>query len=83
MFAMAEGNGKLFAVGGIDHPNSMEWIDIQHGTNWTREHLKFDIHNQCMSKYNDSHVILTGGYLNGKVSKNKFNQEIFKAIFLI
>ena len=68
-FAMVEGNGKLFAVGGYRTDNSMEWIDLQSGTSWRRENLPFDIRFHCMSGFNSTHAILTGGVLDGKVRK--------------
>lgn len=75
-FAMEEGHGKLFAVGGKRSKNSMEWIDRQKRTSWIRENLPFDIYTHCMAKFNSSHVILTGGMLNGDVSKRNKNKDI-------
>ena len=68
-FAMVEGNGKLFAVGGYGSRNSMEGVDLQNGTSWIRENLPFSITAHCMSGFNSTHAILTGGFLDGKVSK--------------
>ena len=68
-FAMEEGNGKLFAVGGCLTGDSMEWIDLQNGTSWIREDIPFDVDSHCMTTFNSTHVILTGGCLDGSVSK--------------
>ena len=76
-FAMVEGNGKLFAVGGISvngedgMGNSMEWIDLNNGTSWTREDIPFRLYGHCMTRFNSSHAILTGGWSNFKVSKRR------------
>ena len=69
VFAMVAGNGKLFAVGGHLTEKSMEWIDLQSGTAWVREDLPFGIRYHCMSGFNSTHAILTGGVLDGKVSE--------------
>ena len=74
-FAMVEGNGILFAVGGISlngedgMGNSMEWIDLKKGTSWTREDIPFSLYGHCMTGFNSSHAILTGGWSGVKVSK--------------
>ena len=67
-FSMQEGNNKLFAIGGGSTERSMEWIDLLQGTNWTKEDLPFRIWGYCMIKLNDSHILLTGGWLDGTVS---------------
>ena len=68
-FAMVEGDGKIFSVGGSGNEDSMEWIDLKEKTSWTRQNLPFTISFQCMATFNSSHTIQTGGYLNGKVNK--------------
>ena len=75
-FSMVEGNGKLFAVGGWYTGDSMEWIDLQNGESWVREDLPFVISRHCMTWFNSSHAILTGGWSDGKVSKRSWNKNI-------
>ena len=68
-FAMEEGNGKLFSVaGGINggEAKSMEWIDLKNGLSWTRQDLPFTNVGHCMTKFNETHLIVTGGLLNNK-----------------
>ena len=71
-FFLEEGSGKLLAIGG--RGDSMEWIDIPNGKNWTEEALPFSIvpigGRPCIAKVNETHFLQTGGYLGGrKVSK--------------
>ena len=80
-FAMEEGNGKLFSVGGLlGKPwklvgNSMEWIDLTNGLRWTQQDLPFTIYDHCMTKFNKTHLIVTGGYLNSTVCKMSLKQN--------
>ena len=63
--AMAEGMGKIFVVGGYGSSHSMyslEWIDVEDGKQWKRKGLPFLINDHCISKYNSTHLLLTGGY---------------------
>ena len=71
-FALAEGNGILFANGGSrgsDDKSTMEWINLDYGTRWTLENTPFSVHNHCMTKFNRTHLILTGGILNNEVTQ--------------
>ena len=69
-FAMGEGSGKLFAIGGTfpEQRRSMEWINLNNGTRWTKEYLNFSSEHNCMTKFNRTHLILTGGIMKNKVS---------------
>ena len=62
-FSMEEANGKLFAVGGVDPgaEGSMEWIYLKNVTSWTKKDLPFKVKRHCMTKFNETHILLTGG----------------------
>ena len=67
-FSMYEANGTLFAVGGRDNASSsLEWITLNGGNNWTKEDLPFSTSDDCITKFNSTHLIKTGGWL----SRNK------------
>ena len=68
-FAMEEVSGTLFSVGGngIRAGMSMEWIDIRNGQSWTKQDLPFKISRHCMTKFNKTHLIVPGGFLNDTV----------------
>ena len=71
-FALAEGNGILFAVGGYygyRDKSTMEWINLDYGTRWTLEDTPFSVENHCMTRFNKTHLILTGGTLNNEVGE--------------
>ena len=74
---MEEGNGKLFSVGGNDiyAKASMEWIDLTNGFDWTRQDLPFTIHRHCMTKFNKTHLIVTGGWLNKTVCEMNLKRK--------
>ena len=74
-FAMGEGNGKLFSVGGgsLTARFSMEWIDLTNGLSWTSQDLPFSIMRHCMTKFNKTHLIVTGGVWNGTVCEMSIN----------
>ena len=79
-FAMAEGNDKLFAVGGGGNAeNSMEWIDLSNTTNWTKVDLPFSVWGHCMTYFNSTHVLLIGGRLDNRVNKS-IKLKVFEAI---
>ena len=75
-FVMGEANNRLVAIGGVGGSwisESMEWIRLdgrnnEHETSntqpkWTKQWLQFEVtDNSCLSKYNDTHLLLTGGY---------------------
>ena len=65
-FAMGEGMGKIFSVGGYGASSSMEWIMMDDGKNWVKQDLPFSIYGHCISKYNDTHLLLTGGNFKNK-----------------
>ena len=67
--AMEEGSGTLFSVGGDGIPAgmSMEWIDLTNGQSWTQQDLPFKISRHRMTKFNKTHLIVTGGFLNDTV----------------
>ena len=63
-FAMGEGMGKIFSVGGYGYgSSSMEWMMMNDGKNWVKQDLPFFVYDHCITKYNDTHLLLTGGYL--------------------
>ena len=78
-FAMGEGNGILFSLG----EKSMEWIDLKNGMRWTQQDLPFTINNHCMTNFNQTHLIVTGGLLNDNHPlKVRFCcQKTFKSFF--
>ena len=65
-------NNKLFPVWGEDAENSFESIDLMTANEWRKENLPFEVSSHCIIRYNETHFLLTGGYLNGWVSKRKF-----------
>ena len=67
-FSMYEAKGTLFAIGGRDNAStSLEWIILTEGKNWTKEDLPFSTSDDCITKFNSTHLIKTGGELGGKV----------------
>ena len=53
--------------------NSFESIDLKNATEWRKEKdLPFRVIYHCITRYNETHFLLTGGNLNRKVSKRKF-----------
>ena len=76
-FGMEEANGKLFSVGGRRYSAgiSMEWIDLTDGLRWTRQDLNFRINDHCMTKFNETHLIVTGGRLNNEVCEMSLRQN--------
>ena len=75
---MFASNKTLFAVGGSGGAsNSFESIDLMNATEWRKEKdLPFRVYGHCITRYNETHFLLTGGYLNRKVSKRKFEFKI-------
>ena len=70
---MFASNKTLFAVGGWGTENSFESIDLNDATEWRKEKdLPFRVEEHCITRYNETHFLLTGGWLSGKVSKRKF-----------
>ena len=66
---MFEANNKLFAVGGSGAYNSFESIDLMNAKEWRKEKdLPFRVEQHCITRYNETHFLLTGGHLNYKVS---------------
>ena len=68
-FAMGEANNRVVAVGGVYTEKSMEWISLDERREWTRQALPFSNHESCLSKYNDTHLLLIGGYFGDDVSE--------------
>ena len=77
---MGMGSGKLFAVGGVDNSGgcnsckrhkSMEWIELANGVSWTKVDLPFSVFGHCITKLNATHIMLTGGLMNMRVSKSR------------
>ena len=66
---MFASNKTLFAVGGEGAENSIESIDLMNAKEWRKEKdPPFVIKNHCITRYNETHFLLTGGHLNGWVS---------------
>ena len=64
-FAMYDAGGYLFAFGGRDNAStSLEWIHLTDGEKWEKEALPFTISDHCITKFNDTHLIATGGWLS-------------------
>ena len=66
-FAMGEAKNILVVIGGETTSNSMEWINLDEGKEWTRKNLSFPSYKSCLSKYNDTHLLLIGGFDVGYV----------------
>ena len=84
-FSMFESNNKLFVVGGWGAAqNSFESIDLMNAKEWRKEKdLPFSVESHCITRYNETHFLLTGGRLNGKVSLKKFEFKMeMKSFFL-
>ena len=68
-------NNKLFAVGGYyayGVENSFESIDLMNAKEWKKEKdLPFWVYGHCITRYNETHFLLTGGWLNRQVSLKK------------
>ena len=71
-------NNKQFAVEDfinvlpMNPTIDLESIDLNDATEWRKEKdLPFRVHDYCITRYNETHFLLTGGALNGKVSKRK------------
>ena len=70
---MFASNNNLFAVGGSGAQSSFESIDLMTAKEWRKEKdLPFTVWGHCITRYNETHFLLTGGRLNGWVSKRKF-----------
>ena len=68
-FSMFASNKTLFAVGGWGTENSFESIDLKNATEWRKEKdLPFKVSHHCITRYNKTHFLLTGGQLNWMVS---------------
>jgi len=69
-FSMFEANKTLFAVGGVGAENSFESIDLMNAKEWRKEKdLPFRVDSHCVTRYNETHFLLTGGELNYRNSK--------------
>ena len=81
---MFEANNKIFAVGGYDTENSFKSIDLMNAKEWRKEKdLPFNVASHCITRYNESHFLLTGGW-NKRVSLEKFEFKMqIKSFFLI
>ena len=65
-FAMKMMNGKLWAIGGPGGGKySMESIDPENDTEWTKHTLPFNIYGHCLTEFSDYQLIVTGGLQNG------------------
>ena len=82
-FGMEEANGKLFSVGGgrASAGVSMEWMDLTDGLRWTRQDLTFRIDNHCMTKFNETHLIVTGGRLKVEGGCTRCRSEVCEMSF--
>ena len=80
LFSMTEVSDLLVSIGGVGADTSFEIINVQNGTNWVKKELPFKIHGHCSTKINQTTILITGGYLDGKVSK-KFKVNIIQKIY--
>ena len=65
--SMIEMDGKLFAVGGSGDSrgdNLMEWTSLENGVVWTTEEMPFRVRGHCVTKFNETHLLLTGGTID-------------------
>ena len=67
-FSMNEAKNSIVIIGGRGAKRSYEMIDHYNGTKWESKTLPFSIEGHCSTKLDDDSVIITGGYLNGKVN---------------
>ena len=68
---MGKANGAkniLVVIGGERTENSMEWISLNEQKEWTKKDLPFSSDLSCLSKYNETHLLLIGGFMNWNVS---------------
>ena len=82
-FSMYEAKGTLFAIGGRDNAStSLEWISLIGGKHWTKEDLPFSTSDDCITKFNSTHLIKTGGWLSSnkriEVAQNDIGRNDFR-----
>ena len=82
---MFDVNNKIFSVGGYSAENIFESIDLMNAKEWRKEKdLPFRVYNHCITRYNETHFLLTGGWLNWvgvSLKKFEFKMEM-KSFFL-
>ena len=69
-FSMTEINDLLICIGGFGEYSSFEYINVLKGTKWIKRDMHFGIWGHCSAKINQSTILITGGWLDGKVSKS-------------
>ena len=69
-FSMTEINDLLVSIGDDGGSSSFEYINLLNETKWMKKDMPFDIAYHCSTKINQSKILITGGRLNGPVSKN-------------
>ena len=75
-FSMKYLNGKLWAIGGEQSLNTIEFIDVNNPAEWIVEKTPFSIFGQCLTELPNNRFLLTGGNEN-KVSRIRIT-ETFK-----
>ena len=68
---MTEINDLLVSIGGDGGSSSFEYISVLNETKWVKRDMPFRIVYHCSTKLNQSTILITGGILNSKASKNK------------
>ena len=67
-FGLGMVDGILWAVGGFNGRDTMEYIDIKNPTEWSQQTMPFVVYGHCLTELSGKHLIVTGGLDNG-VSK--------------
>jgi len=74
-FSMNEVNKRLISIGGwSSQPDtatkSLDYIDFEKEKNWKSINLPFAIYDHCSLKFDNQTILITGGNLNWKHSRN-------------
>ena len=80
--SLTEINDLLVIIGGWGTYTSFEVINVQNGTSWIKKELLFSIWRHCSAKINETSILITGGLLDGKVSKSIYSWYYSKDIFV-
>ena len=68
-FGLRMVDGLLWAVGGYNGRDTMEYIDPENPTEWSQQTMPFSVHSHCLTELSRKHLIVTGGTADSGVSK--------------